>query len=576
MDPSAIPAASVETEDTNMTVGGGGAGPASTAANTDTNTNTNTSGGGNGSGKQQVQQFENTTISNLKLEPASSPAPFLDDYANNTNTAAQGAPPSSRNSTSGTPQPSQQQQQQQQAPPAAASTSAMPPKRKKKGTATTVKTTKKGGPSRAKSKKGGAKKGATAKKTPAAGKGPAGSNGVDGEENENDEDGASDSEDDESDHGPYCLCRGPDDHRWMISCEACEDWFHGECVDVSKDVGETLIQSYICPRCTVPGKLVTRYKKTCGLGGCSQPARISAPAVNSGAPNSVFCSQDHCNVWWEQLVATLPRKEGDKGRVGLTQAEFMGLLATKGGASKTTTTTTTTAAAVGNGWFVGQKPFAVPADFWSQHDPKEILTAEEAELLATSSASRRALADEVVLCRKMLQLLEMAVAQRLEAVAAGRLKKDGGCGYDTALDHVGAQAQFAAFVTSPAGQAIFTAGKLESTAYDAEEAGGGGSGAAANNNTTALGPWTNPAQVERTYMCERHRCKPHYNWHASHARHVHFLLKELAADAKVKLDNENRVRDNAAVRYFRKRAEASTVIRFDDESDEDGDVAMGM
>ncbi|TLS22019.1 uncharacterized protein PpBr36_09415 [Pyricularia pennisetigena] len=575
MDPAAVPAASVETEDTKMTEGGG-PGPGGAAANTDTNTNTNTSD--NGGGKHQVQQFENTTLSSLKLEPASSPAPFLDDYANNTN-AAPGAPPSSRNSISGTPQPSQ---------PAAATTTAaaaMPPKRKKKGTATTVKTTRKGGPSRAKSKKGGgagAKK-TTAKKTP-AGKtaaSAAGGSGAGDEDNENDQDAASDSEDDESDHGPYCLCRGPDDHRWMISCEACEDWFHGECVDVSKDVGETLIQSYICPRCTVPGKLVTRYKKTCGLGGCSQPARISDPAKNPGAANSVFCSQDHCNLWWEQLVATLPRKEGDKGgRVGLTQAEFMGLLATKGGgANKTTTTTMTTAstaaASAGSGWFVGQKPFAVPADFWSQHDPKEILTAEEAELLATSSASRRALADEVVLCRKMLQLLEMAVAQRLEAVAAGRLKKDGGCGYDTALDHVGAQAQFAAFVTSPAGQAIFTAGKLESAAYDGEQD-GGGAGTAGNNTTTTLGPWTNPALVERTYMCERHRCKPHYNWHASHARHVHFLLKELAADAKLKLDNENRVRDNAAVRYFRKRAEASTVIRFDDESDEDGDVAMAM
>ncbi|TLD22297.1 hypothetical protein PspLS_08130 [Pyricularia sp. CBS 133598] len=559
MDPAAIPAASVETEDTNMT-GGGGTG-AGTATNTGTNTNTSTStsGGGNVSGKQQIQQFENTTISNLKLEPASSPAPFLDDYANNTN-AGPGAPHSSRNSTSGTPQPSQ--------PPPPPPV--MPPKRKKKGTATTVKTTKKGGPSRAKSKKGGAKKGATAKKTPAGGKPAAAGNGAEEEENENNEDAGSDSDDDESDHGPYCLCRGPDDHRWMISCEACEDWFHGECVDVSKDVGETLIQSYICPRCTVPGKLVTRYKKTCGLGGCSQPARISAPANSSGAPNSVFCSQGHCNVWWEQLVATLPRKEGDKGRVGLTQAEFMGLLATKGGAGKTTPAATAAqAASVGSGWFVGQKPFAVPADFWSQHDPKEILTAEEAELLTISSASRRALADEVVLCRKMLQLLEMAVAQRLEAVAAGRLKKDGGCGYDTALDHVGAQAQFAAFVTSPSGQAIFTAGKLESTAYEGEEASSGA-------NTATLGPWTNPSQVERTYVCERHRCKPHYNWHASHARHVHFLLKELAAEAKLKLDNENRVRDNAAVRYFRKRAEASTVISFDDESDEDGDVAMGM
>lgn len=198
-----------------------------------------------------------------------------------------------------------------------------------------------------------------------------------------------------------------------------------------------------------------------------------------------------------------------------------------------------------------------------------------------SSAERRGLADEVVMCRKMLQLLEMAAAQRREAVSSGRLESDG-CGYDTALDTVGVQAQFAAFLRSPAGDAAFKVGKLESGPYvpppppDGDESGDPAAAAAtaaanallASSSTSYLGPWVHPTKVAETYMCERRRCKPHANWYAIHTRHVHFLLKELAAEAKVKLDMETRVRKNAAVRYFRRRVETNMVIRYDSDDDE--------
>lgn len=467
-------------------------------------------------------------------------------------------------------------------------------KKKKKGTATTVKATKRAalkGPKSAKKgaaasgpKAGGGKKPAVKKEAGDHGGAGAGSSGSEG--------GSDD--DSESDHGPYCLCRGPDDHRWMISCEACEDWFHGECVNVTKDVGETLIQAYICPNCTVDSpadgraRLVTRYKKTCALEACRQPARIldpKAPKAKAAAaaqqrkggptaPHSVFCSQEHCNVWWEQLVGTLPRNEGADGR-GLTQSEFMSLLASSGNRKPTAD------GAPGSGWFVGQKPFDVSADFWDTHDPKDVLTSEEADLLALSLAERRGLAEEVVMCRKMLQLMEIAAAQRREAITSGRLESDG-CGYDTALDTVGVQAQFAAFLRSPAGEAVFKTGKLESGPYvppPVEEADGGEEAAAAaaanallaSSSTSYLGPWEHPAKVAKTYMCERRRCKPHTNWYAIHTRHVHFLLKELAAEAKVKLDMETRVRKNAAVRFYRRRVETSSVTRFDSDDDEDSD-----
>eukprot|EP01116_Phalansterium_solitarium_P005265 TRINITY_DN1675_c0_g1_i1.p1 TRINITY_DN1675_c0_g1~~TRINITY_DN1675_c0_g1_i1.p1 ORF type:complete len:201 (-),score=1.22 TRINITY_DN1675_c0_g1_i1:65-667(-) len=36
-----------------------------------------------------------------------------------------------------------------------------------------------------------------------------------------------------SDEPLYCLCRKPDHGGFMIGCDYCEEWFHGECVKVS-------------------------------------------------------------------------------------------------------------------------------------------------------------------------------------------------------------------------------------------------------------------------------------------------------------------------------------------------------
>lgn len=128
------------------------------------------------------------------------------------------------------------------------------------------------------------------------------------------------SEEDESDHGPYCICRGPDDHRWMICCEKCEDWFHGECINIDKDIGESLIEKFICPNCT-NGNIFTLYKKTCALGGCRKPSRLSQPE------QSVFCSNEHAHNWWERIIGKLPKNRGKGGFTDhLVQEEFMALL----------------------------------------------------------------------------------------------------------------------------------------------------------------------------------------------------------------------------------------------------------
>ena len=170
--------------------------------------------------------------------------------------------------------------------------------RKKKGTASVVKKPKRPHPD------GESKKTKKARSTPTA------------METSGDEGGA----DDESDNGPYCLCRGPDDHRWMICCENCEDWYHGECINMDKGIGEALIEKFICPLCT-KGNLTTLYKKTCSLGSCRKPARLGKDM------ESVFCSDEHAQMWWERMLARLPKSKSTSGLDdSMSQDEFMALL----------------------------------------------------------------------------------------------------------------------------------------------------------------------------------------------------------------------------------------------------------
>ncbi|KAL8695899.1 MAG: hypothetical protein Q9201_007911 [Fulgogasparrea decipioides] len=98
---------------------------------------------------------------------------------------------------------------------------------------------------------------------------------------------AAEDEDDDEDDGVFCICRGPDNHTWMIACDGpCEDWFHGRCIDMTEKEGE-LIEKYFCPNCTEAGKGETLWKRMCRLDGCRRPARIS------GEKKSKYCSDEH-------------------------------------------------------------------------------------------------------------------------------------------------------------------------------------------------------------------------------------------------------------------------------------------
>ena len=52
----------------------------------------------------------------------------------------------------------------------------------------------------------------------------------------------------------FCLCHQLDDGRFMICCDQCNDWFHGDGVGIAFDRRRAAKDDwrFICPRCTHP------------------------------------------------------------------------------------------------------------------------------------------------------------------------------------------------------------------------------------------------------------------------------------------------------------------------------------
>ncbi|EDS26515.1 CpG-binding protein [Culex quinquefasciatus] len=46
----------------------------------------------------------------------------------------------------------------------------------------------------------------------------------------------------------YCICRSSDSSRFMIGCDACEEWYHGDCINVTEKEAKH-IKHYYCQRC---------------------------------------------------------------------------------------------------------------------------------------------------------------------------------------------------------------------------------------------------------------------------------------------------------------------------------------
>ncbi|KAI9484247.1 MAG: hypothetical protein EXX96DRAFT_600233 [Benjaminiella poitrasii] len=89
----------------------------------------------------------------------------------------------------------------------------------------------------------------------------------------------------------YCICKRPYDvPRFMIACDRCNEWFHGECIQISEKQGE-FIDLYFCDNCSkITGKK-TSWKPKCANPACSKAARIGTHQGHL----SKYCT-DNCGM----------------------------------------------------------------------------------------------------------------------------------------------------------------------------------------------------------------------------------------------------------------------------------------
>uniref|UniRef100_A0A8L0DQ00 CXXC-type zinc finger protein 1 n=1 Tax=Oncorhynchus mykiss TaxID=8022 RepID=A0A8L0DQ00_ONCMY len=57
----------------------------------------------------------------------------------------------------------------------------------------------------------------------------------------------------------YCVCRRPDINCFMIGCDCCNEWFHGDCIGISEKAAK-VIRVWYCEKCR--GKSVLYQEKT--------------------------------------------------------------------------------------------------------------------------------------------------------------------------------------------------------------------------------------------------------------------------------------------------------------------------
>jgi hypothetical protein len=77
----------------------------------------------------------------------------------------------------------------------------------------------------------------------------------------------------------YCICRGPE-AGFMVFCDNCEEWFHGDCVGIKKRQADKL-EKYLCPNCAPP---VEKNAKP------STPGIFSASFAQIGTEKSLLSS----------------------------------------------------------------------------------------------------------------------------------------------------------------------------------------------------------------------------------------------------------------------------------------------
>ena len=59
----------------------------------------------------------------------------------------------------------------------------------------------------------------------------------------------------------YCICRTSDTSRFMIGCDSCEEWYHGDCINITAEAAKKILK-FFCQKCrTKDPSLENVYKE---------------------------------------------------------------------------------------------------------------------------------------------------------------------------------------------------------------------------------------------------------------------------------------------------------------------------
>ncbi|KAL2103618.1 hypothetical protein ACEWY4_000486 [Coilia grayii] len=92
----------------------------------------------------------------------------------------------------------------------------------------------------------------------------------------------------------YCLCRQKHNKRFMICCDRCQEWFHGDCVGISEKRGSLMEKNkeeYVCPNCSpcaspVPSLAVQATLSSTRTSSSSE--RLASPCPSDGSPSGDY------------------------------------------------------------------------------------------------------------------------------------------------------------------------------------------------------------------------------------------------------------------------------------------------
>lgn len=354
------------------------------------------------------------------------------------------------------------------------------------------------------------------------------------------------------DNALYCICRKPDNHRWMIGCDGgCDDWFHGSCVNMEQ-ADEDLVDRFICPLCEEKGRGQTTWKPMCRRDGCRKPARTTK------GKESKYCSEECGSLFMsEQIQRTAgakgtkkksKRKGGKNGEEPTTDDDeeptpLGGVLRAKdlkalidqakdiqtfkglgsGVLSPPRTASPTKAS------FDSANGNARPADDLA-------LTAGERERLNALHNEKSQLKERLEVLKDREKFVSMVKDQVSRIAEREKMKAKELCGYDSRLSW--SDAEFLRWRNSKIGKASF---KFMTLAPSPDQLASLAS-ADAEDSDLAM---SEEQQAESESICLRKRCQKHVQWQKQNLQDARFEEVEIAESIRECEKDERSVRERA-------------------------------